>query len=214
MPRGRAAYGHVRKPKTEIDGIKFASPGEAERYLELCIMKMQGAITDIVLQPVFELQPAFRKCCGRIWLQIDGNYEVNKKGVCPVCGEKMPVIRDMRYIADFKVTYHDGEVVIEDVKGWGGYTTPDFKMKKKMFEFRYPALTLTLLKRLGKQKVIAALIAERELLEKDYIAVCFHCEKCIAKNPPGVDECALSCAQCKCDACKSAGGVDHHSVPL
>ena len=74
MPRGRAAYGHVRKPKTEIDGIKFASPGEAERYLELCIMKMQGAITDIVLQPVFELQPAFRKCCGRIWLQIDGNY--------------------------------------------------------------------------------------------------------------------------------------------
>ena len=84
-----AAYRNVKSKKIEIDGIKFASPGEAERYLELCIMKMEGQITEIVLQPVFELQPAFRKCCGRIWLQIDGNYEVNKKGICPVCGEKM-----------------------------------------------------------------------------------------------------------------------------
>jgi|SRR5208337_1660372 len=166
--KGRAAYGHVRKPKTEIDGIKFASPGESERYLELCILKLKGTVTEIVLQPVFELQPAFRKCCGILWID-NGEMRATStyaKGKCPVCGAKMPVVRDMRYIADFKVTYCDGETVIEDVKGWGGYTTPEFKAKKKLFEFRYPALTLTLLKRNGKQKAIQALLAERERLKE------------------------------------------------
>lgn len=168
MPRGKAAYGHVRKPKTEIDGIKFMSPGEAERYLELCILKLKGDVTKIELQPEFVLQPAFRKCCGVLWVDTPHNirdHKIYSKGVCPVCGEKMPVIRDMRYIADFKVTYSSGEVVIEDVKGWGGYTTPDFKMKKKLFEFKYPELTLTLMKRAGKQKIIAALLAEREQIK-------------------------------------------------
>jgi hypothetical protein len=164
MPKGKAAYGHERKPKVEIDGIKFMSPGEVERYLELCIMKIQGKITEIILQPDFELQPAFRKCCGRIWVHNKSD-PVYKKGKCPVCGEKMPIIRNMRYIADFKIIYSDGETIIEDVKGWGGYTTPDFKMKKKLFEFKYPALSLVLLKRNGKPKVIQALKEEWERLK-------------------------------------------------
>ena len=135
----RAAYGHERKPKVEIDGIKFMSPGEAERYLELQIRQMKGENFELFLQPKFELQPKFRK-----------------NGV---------LIRPIAYIADFKIIHGDGRVEIEDVKGWGGYTTPDFKLKRKMFEFKYPELSLILLKRLGKPKRIQELLAEREALK-------------------------------------------------
>jgi hypothetical protein len=88
----------------------------------------------------------------------------NKESLCPTCGKKMALIRDIRYIADFKIWYTPQNVVIEDVKGWGGYTTPEFKLKRKMFEYKYPALSLVLLKRLGKPKRIQELLAERGAL--------------------------------------------------
>jgi hypothetical protein len=136
---GKAAYGHERKPKTEIDGIKFMSPGEAERYIELCILKLKGEIQSFELQPKFEIQPKFRK------LEI--------------------LFRPIMYIADFKIFYSPSDVRIEDVKGWGGYTTPEFKLKRKLFEYKYPELTLILLKCAGKPKRIAELLAEREALK-------------------------------------------------
>ena len=131
MPKGRAAYGHERKPKVEVDGIKFMSPGEAERYLELYILLKKGIVRHITLQPKFELQPKFRK---------DG-----------------VMFRPIIYIADFMIEYSDNRIEIEDVKGWGGYTTPQFVLKKKMFAYRYPDHSLIILKRLGKPKVIQAL---------------------------------------------------------
>ena len=131
MPKGHAAYGHERKPKVEVDGIKFMSSGEAERYLELYILLKKGIVRHITLQPKFELQPKFRK---------DGM-----------------LFRPIIYIADFMIEYSDNRIEIEDVKGWGGYTTPEFKIKRKLFEFKYPDLSLILLKRLGKPKVIQAL---------------------------------------------------------
>ena len=93
MPKGRAAYGHERKPKTEVDGIKFMSPGETERYLELLILQHEGIVRLIKLQPKFEIQPKFRK-----------------NGV---------LYRPIAYIADFEIDYWDGRHEIEDVKGWG-----------------------------------------------------------------------------------------------
>jgi hypothetical protein len=139
MPKSRAAYGHVRKPKVEIDGIKFMSPGEAERYLELKIRIAKGENIEVFLQPKFELQPKFRK-----------------NGV---------LYRPIAYIADFKIIHGDGRIEIEDVKGWGGYTTPDFKLKRKMFEYKYDEYSLILLKRIGKPKRIAELKAELEGLK-------------------------------------------------
>ena len=141
MPRSRAAYGHERKPKTQIDGIKFASPGEAERYLELSIRILKGENIKFFLQPKFELQPKFRK-----------------EGL---------LYREIAYIADFKIVHGDGRIEIEDVKGWGGYTTPEFKLKRKLFEFKYPDLTLILSKRAGKPKVIVALLVERDALRDE-----------------------------------------------
>ena len=39
----------------------------------------------------------------------------------------------------------------------GGYTTPEFKLKRKLFEYKFPALSLILLKRSGKPKRIEEL---------------------------------------------------------
>jgi len=37
-------------------------------------------------------------------------------------------------------------------------------------------------------------------------AVCFHCDPCIAKNPPKEpNQCGWSCDECKCDVCRDAG---------
>ena len=130
MPK-HAAYRNVKSNKVEINGIKFASPGESERYLEHLIRIAKGENIQIFLQPKFELQPKFRK-----------------NGI---------LYRPIGYIADFEIMYGDGRREIEDVKGWGGYTTTEFKIKRKLFEFKYPDLSLILLKRLGKPKVIQAL---------------------------------------------------------
>jgi hypothetical protein len=139
MPRPKsAAYRNIKSHKYSIDGITFASRGEAERYLELDIQRLKGEVIELVLQPKFELQPKFRK---------------NGKS-----------IREISYIADFKVIYKDGKVEIEDVKGWGGYTTPEFKLKRKLFLFRYPQYDLILSKRNGKK--IDVLLSGREALKR------------------------------------------------
>ena len=65
------------------------------------------------MQPKFELLPGFKKN-GRTF-------------------------RAITYTADFKVTYADGHVEIIDVKG---IKTEVFKLKRKIFEFQYPDLTL------------------------------------------------------------------------
>ena len=107
-----------------IGGKRFASKGEAQRYIELRDMKSCGEIIDFEPQPKFELQPRFTK---------DGvKY------------------REISYLADFRVTYPDGHQTIEDVKGKGGYTTPDFVLKRKLFEYRYPDLHLEIVQRSGK----------------------------------------------------------------
>jgi hypothetical protein len=139
MPKGQAAYGHVRKPKVEIDGIKFMSPGEAERYLELKTRIAKGENIEVFLQPKFELQPKFRK-----------------NGV---------LFRPIVYIADFKIVHGDGRIEIEDVKGWGGYTTDIYKIKKKLFEFKYPDLSLIALKKKGAPKDIERLKNELQELK-------------------------------------------------
>ena len=43
--------------KTVVDGIKFDSKGEARRYSELKLLQRAGEISDLKLQPRFELLP-------------------------------------------------------------------------------------------------------------------------------------------------------------
>ena len=103
-----------RSKKIIIDGISFDSKREGNRYLELKLLERAGKIKDLKLQQQFELQPSFKK---------------NGK-----------TIRAITYVADF--TYYDFEKkqnVVEDVKG---FKTDVYMLKRKLFEFQYPELTI------------------------------------------------------------------------
>ena len=103
--------------KTKVDGIKFDSKAEAKRYIELKMLLKGKYITDLELQPKFELQP---------------KYITNK-------GEH---IRAIIYKADF-MYIENGITIVEDVKG---VETKDFKLKKKMLEYKYPDIDFRLIK--------------------------------------------------------------------
>lgn len=98
--------------KVIIDGIKFDSKKEGNRYLELKLLLKAKKIRDLELQKKFELLP---------------KYKINNK-----------TIRAISYIADF--VYWDiskNEMVIEDIKGSKNIITEVFKLKKKLFEYKY-----------------------------------------------------------------------------
>lgn len=99
--------------KTVVDGIRFDSKAEARRYQELKLLERAGEIKGLVLQPKYLLQEAFQKNGKRY--------------------------RAIYYIADFEYLDVSG-IIIEDVKG---KKTAVYKLKKKMFERRYPDLTIT-----------------------------------------------------------------------
>lgn len=91
--------------KTVVDGIKFDSKKEANRWLELKLLERAGEISHLQRQVKYELIPSQK---------IDGKV----------------VERPCSYIADF--VYHDfptNEVVVEDTKG---YKTPDYIIKRKL----------------------------------------------------------------------------------
>lgn len=94
----------------------FASKREMKRYQELELLARAGKVKDLVLQPEYELIPAYV-------------YQ----------GKRRPPVL---YRADFR--YWDCEkncIVIEDVKG---YATDIFKLKMRLFEYRYPELEVLL----------------------------------------------------------------------
>lgn len=108
-----------RNKKTEIDGIKFDSKKEAERYLVLKDLQDKKQIKSLVLQPRFLLQDKFTK---------------NGKSY-----------RKIEYIADFMYLEKvDGKwiEVVEDVKASKKFLTDVYKIKKKLFEFKYENLTI------------------------------------------------------------------------
>ena len=104
--------------KTVIDGITFDSKDESLYYQALKNMKANGLIKDFELQPKFILQESFVK---------DG-----KK------------YRAIHYIADFKVINNDGSFYIVDIKG---ILTTEFKIKLKLFNYKYPDIELRLISR-------------------------------------------------------------------
>lgn len=95
--------------KVIYKGIKFDSKKEMQRYKELELLKNAGIISSLELQKKFELQSSYKK---------------NGK-----------TIRSISYIADFY--YYDNvkrQYVVEDTKG---VKTEAYKLKKKLFEYKY-----------------------------------------------------------------------------
>jgi Protein of unknown function (DUF1064) len=95
--------------KVVVDGIKFDSKQESEYYEYLKELQETGEVEAFELQPVFTLQEGFKK-----------------RGI-----NFLPI----KYKADFHVYLPDGTDYVVDVKGM---ETADFKLKKKMFEKRFP----------------------------------------------------------------------------
>ena len=65
----RSKYGAER---CEFDGIKFASKAEMRRYGELRLLELNHAISDLILQPVFQLAK-------RVKYKGDFQYKENGK---------------------------------------------------------------------------------------------------------------------------------------
>ena len=89
---------------------------EANRYCELKLLEKAGKISNLKLQPRFLLQEGFKKN-GKTYRKID-------------------------YIADFKYIEND-KIIVEDTKG---QETEIFKLKHKLFEYKYPEYELKIVK--------------------------------------------------------------------
>ena len=119
-------YRKYHNTKTVADGIKFDSRLEAERYAQLKMMERAGVIRDLELQPEYELIPSFKKG-GKTW-------------------------RRTVYKADFRyILCEDDSYIIEDVKGSTAVITDVFRLKQKLFEYRYPELTIKIVTRRDMQ---------------------------------------------------------------
>ena len=105
---GKEIMNKYHNKKTVAGGIRFDSKMEGERYLILRDMEKRGEITELQLQPKFQLQEGFR-------------YHGK-------------TVRAITYIADFMYKNSAGKIVVEDVKG---VETKEFKIKKKMFLYQY-----------------------------------------------------------------------------
>ena len=98
--------------KTEIDGILFDSKLEADRYLQLKFLKIAGEISDLKLQPEFQIFQGY----------ID-----------PETGEHH---KSRYYVGDFQyVDKAEHKVIVEDTKG---IETADFRLKWDYVRSQYP----------------------------------------------------------------------------
>ena len=107
LPVKKSKYNNI---KTVVDGYKFDSIKEANYYIGLKAMEKVGLITDLVLQPKFEICPSVR------WN-----------------GKKLAA---RKYIADF--IYWDRfllKPVVIDVKGM---RTSVYSLKRSLFLTQYP----------------------------------------------------------------------------
>ena len=93
--------------KIIIDGIKFDSKKEGNRYLQLKKLEEEGIISDLKLQVPFVLIEPFT-----------------------LNGKKY---RKTEYVADF-VYIRNGERIVEDTKG---YKTELYRIKKKLMAYLY-----------------------------------------------------------------------------
>ena len=113
--------------KCVVDGIKFDSKHEAERYLELKLLERGGVISDLRLQVEFELIPAQYEP-DAVTLTKTGKEKI-VKGKC--------IERKCSYLADFVYLDNEtGKTIVEDAKS-PITRTPEYRIKKKLMLYRY-----------------------------------------------------------------------------
>lgn len=107
--------------KVEYDGILFDSIKEKDRYIVLKQAECNGIISDLALQPRWELLPAKKE-----------QYIEHKKTKDVV--KERTILQPMRYTADFSYI-KDGKFVVEDVKGSPYTLSRDVPLRLKMMKY-------------------------------------------------------------------------------
>jgi hypothetical protein len=104
----RPKYGN--KKTTLVGGETFDSKAEARRWTELLLLVRTGKLSGLKRQVAYELVPAVPR---------DGEF---------------PALRALRYVADFVYEDENGDLVVEDVKG---FRTREFKLKSRLMLWRH-----------------------------------------------------------------------------
>ena len=110
-PGGTQAKNKYGNRATYVDGVRFDSKREAERYTVLLVRLNTGEISRLKLQPEFTITEAYMMPDGR-------------------------KVKAQRYRADFSYVLPDGSLVVEDVKT-DGTRTRVFENKRKLVEDKY-----------------------------------------------------------------------------
>lgn len=84
-----------RNVKTKVDGIKFASKKEAQRYRNLKLLERSGYITNLEIQPPFEVKVEGKKICNykADFSYLDKNGKLIVEDVKSAHTAKLPVYR-------------------------------------------------------------------------------------------------------------------------
>jgi hypothetical protein len=102
-------YNNIKKT---VNGIKFDSIKEANRYQELMLLQKAKKIMNLKLQPEFILQDSFK--IGKV------------------------IHRAIKYIADFQYAITENDrFIVEDVKGM---KTEVYRIKKKLLLYKFPEI--------------------------------------------------------------------------
>lgn len=107
----------------EVNGVKFASKKEYERYLFLKDAEFIGAISNLKCQVTFPLIPKQSE-----YVEVQLKTKTRKV--------ERVVEREMKYIADF-VYEKGGEVVVEDCKISKWLIPKEFVCKRKLMLYIY-----------------------------------------------------------------------------
>ena len=109
----RSKYGNK---KAKANGRVFDSRTEISRYYTLQVLEKAGEISELRMQVPFEIIPA-------IYETVEVQLKTKVKQV-----QKL-VQRATHYMADFVYKDKDGNMVVEDSKG---FRTKEYLLKKKM----------------------------------------------------------------------------------
>lgn len=118
MRASKSKYGNK---KVEYQGITFDSKKEMQRYVVLRQAEQGGLISELTLQPRWELLPAKKE-----------QYVKHLKTKDKIC--ERTVMLPIHYTADFSYI-KDGELIVEDVKSSPLLLSRDVPLRLKMMKY-------------------------------------------------------------------------------
>ena len=133
---GKRGNNKYNARKVVVDGIRFDSKAEANRYSQLALLQKRGQISGLELQPRFYLWVAPININAS---KISTNKEMEKRKhpYGDICIDEWDLVKIGYYTADFRYRDDNGKVVIEDVKSWATAQERSYRLRKRLVEALY-----------------------------------------------------------------------------